>query len=43
VKRKAQKQLETGRTANRNEQFENIDRLKQEYRNAGDRATAHVS
>lgn len=36
VKRKAQKQLETGHTANRNEQFENIDRLKQEYRNAGD-------
>jgi len=36
VKRKAQEQLETGHTANRNEQFENIDRLKQEYRNAGD-------
>lgn len=35
VKRKAQKQLATGQTANRNEQFENIDRLKQEYRDAG--------
>jgi hypothetical protein len=27
--------LATGHTANRNEQFENIDRLKQEYRDAG--------
>jgi Rhodopirellula transposase DDE domain len=36
VKRKAQKQLATGQTANRNEQFENIDRLKKEYGNAGD-------
>lgn len=35
VKRKAQKQLATGQTANRNEQFENIDRLRQEYRDAG--------
>ena len=35
VKRKAQKQLATGQTENRNEQFENIDRLKQEYRDAG--------
>ena len=35
VKRKAQKQLSTGQTENRNEQFENIDRLKQEYRDAG--------
>lgn len=35
VKRKAQKQLATGKTENRNEQFENIDRLKQEYREAG--------
>ena len=36
VKRKAQKQLETGKTANRNEQFENIARLKQEYGDAGE-------
>ena len=35
VKRKAQKQLATGHTENRNEQFENIERLKQEYRDAG--------
>jgi len=35
VKRKAQKQLAIGQTENRNEQFENIDRLKQEYRDAG--------
>ena len=35
VKRKAQKQLATGQTENRNEQFENIERLKQEYRDAG--------
>jgi hypothetical protein len=35
VKRKAQKQLATGHTVNRNEQFENIDRLKQDYRDAG--------
>jgi len=35
VKRKAQKQLATGHTENRNEQFENIDRLKQKYRDAG--------
>ena len=35
VKRKAQKQLATGHTENRNEQFENIDRLKQEYKEAG--------
>lgn len=35
VKRKAQKQLATGQTANRNEQFENINRLKQEYMDAG--------
>jgi hypothetical protein len=35
VKRKAQKQLATGQTANRNEQFENIDRLKQEYKDTG--------
>jgi len=35
VKRKAQKQLATGETANRNEQFENIKRLKQEYKDAG--------
>jgi hypothetical protein len=35
VKRKAQKQLATGETANRNEQFENINRLKQEYADAG--------
>jgi hypothetical protein len=35
VKRKAQKQLATGDTENRNEQFENIARLKQEYRDAG--------
>ena len=31
VKRKSQKQLATGQTANRNEQFENIARMKQEY------------
>jgi len=36
VKRKAQKQLATGQTANRNEQFENITRLKQEYGDAGE-------
>jgi len=35
VKRKAQKQLAIGQTENRNEQFENINRLKQEYRDAG--------
>jgi len=35
VKRKAQKQLATGHTENRNEQFENIERLKQEYKEAG--------
>jgi len=27
--------LATGQTANRNEQFENINRLKQEYMDAG--------
>jgi len=36
VKRKAQKQLATGQTANRNKQFENITRLKQEYGDAGE-------
>ena len=36
VKRKAQKQLATGQTANRNEQFENIARLKQEHGDAGE-------
>ena len=36
VKRKAQKELATGQTANRNEQFENIARLKQEYGDAGE-------
>lgn len=35
VKRKAQKQLATGETANRNEQFENINCLKQEYKDTG--------
>jgi hypothetical protein len=35
VKRKAEKQLATGQTANRNEQFENINRLKQEYMDVG--------
>jgi hypothetical protein len=35
VKRKAQKQLATGQSENRNEQFENIKRLKQEYSDAG--------
>ena len=36
VKRKAQKQLAIGRTENRNEQFENIKRLKEEYSNVGE-------
>jgi hypothetical protein len=36
VKRKAQKQLVTGHTANRNEQFENIKRLREEYSNIGE-------
>jgi len=35
VKRKAQKQLAIGHTENRNEQFENIKRLKEEYSNIG--------
>jgi len=35
VKRKAQKQMAIGKTVNRNEQFENINRLKQEYKDAG--------
>jgi hypothetical protein len=36
VKRKAQKQLAIGHTENRNEQFENIKRLKEEYSNLGE-------
>lgn len=36
VKRKAQKQLAIGHTENRNEQFENIKRLKEEYNNIGE-------
>ena len=36
VKRKAQKQLAIGHTENRNEQFENIKRLKEEYSNIGE-------
>ena len=36
MKRKAQKQLEIGHTENRNEQFENIKRLKEEYNNIGE-------
>jgi arginine repressor len=36
VQLKAQKQLATGQSANRNEQFENIKRLKQEYSDAGE-------
>ena len=36
VKRKAQKQLVIGHTENRNEQFENIKRLKEEYNNIGE-------
>ena len=36
VKRKAQKQLAIGHTENRNEQFENIKRLKEEYSNVGE-------
>jgi len=35
VKRKAQTKLATEQTENRHEQFENIERLKQEYRDAG--------
>jgi hypothetical protein len=36
VKRQAQKQLAIGHTENRNEQFENINRLKEEYGNVGE-------
>jgi hypothetical protein len=36
VKRKVQKQLAIGHTENRNEQFENIKRLKEEYSNVGE-------
>jgi len=36
VKRKVQKQLAIGHTENRNEQFENIKRLKEEYNNVGE-------
>ena len=36
MKRKAQKQLAIGHTENRNEQFENIKRLKEEYNNIGE-------
>ncbi|PZV18239.1 MAG: hypothetical protein DCF20_04065 [Pseudanabaena sp.] len=35
VKRKAKKQLATGETANRYEEFENINDLKQEYKDTG--------
>ena len=34
-KRKAQKRLATGETAQRNEQFENIERLKSTYQDTG--------
>ena len=34
-KRKAQKQLSTGESQNRNEQFENIERLKASYQETG--------
>ena len=36
VKRKVQKKLAIGHTVNRNEQFENIKRLKEEYSNIGE-------
>jgi hypothetical protein len=36
VKRKVQKQLAIGHTVNRNEQFENIKRLKEEYSHVGE-------